>query len=383
MVLKRRYLLGAACAAALALAAAGRFATVRAAASAQPAATRVGVAQVAQRTVTDWQSYSGRLEPVAQVDVRPQVSGTIAEVHFRDGELVKKGAALFTIDPRPYQAAVERLAAEMAAARARSVYAAAEQERARKLLADNAIAKRDFDARENAAREAEAGLQAARAALSAARLDLEHTRIAASIAGRVSRAELTVGNVVAAGPGAPALTRLVSVSPMYAAFNVDEQAYLRYLRGAREKPVPVLMGLADEGGQTRRGQVASIDNRLDAGSGTIRVRARFDNSDGSLLPGLFARIRLGGGAPHAALLVPDEAVGTDQDKRYVLVVDAGNRVQYREVGLGPMQQGLREVSSGLKPGERIVIDGLQRVRPGEIVAPENMSMAVAAAGDGQ
>ncbi|WP_434628861.1 efflux RND transporter periplasmic adaptor subunit [Chromobacterium sp. CV08] len=383
MVLKRRYLLGAACAAALALAAAGRFATVRAAAAAQPAATRVGVAQVAQRTVTDWQSYSGRLEPVAQVDVRPQVSGAIAEVHFRDGELVKKGAALFTIDPRPYQAAVERLAAEMAAARARSVYAAAEQERARKLLADNAIAKRDFDARENAAREAEAGLQAARAALSAARLDLEHTRIAAPIAGRVSRAELTVGNVVAAGPGAPALTRLVSVSPMYAAFNVDEQAYLRYLRGAREKPVPVLMGLADEGGQTRRGQVASIDNRLDAGSGTIRVRARFDNPDGSLLPGLFARIRLGGGAPHAALLVPDEAVGTDQDKRYVLVVDAGNRVQYREVGLGAMQQGLREVSSGLKPGERIVIDGLQRVRPGEIVVPENMSMAVAAAGDGQ
>ena len=188
---------------------------------------------------------------------------------------------------------------------------------------------------------------------------------------------------MAAGPGAPALTRLVSVSPMYAAFNVDEQAYLRYLRGAREKPVPVLMGLADEGGQTRRGQVASIDNRLDAGSGTIRVRARFDNPDGSLMPGLFTRIRLGGGAPHAALLVPDEAVGTDQDKRYVLVVDAGNRVQYREVGLGAMQQGLREVSSGLKPGERIVIDGLQRVRPGEIVAPENMSMAVAAAGDGQ
>lgn len=337
--------------------------------------TEVDVATVAYESISEWQQYSGRLEAIDKVEVRPLVPGTIMAVHFKDGALVKKGDLLFNIDPRPYQAAVDRASAEVAAAEAGASYAQSDAARADRLLASNAIAKRDFDEKHNAAREAAANLKAARAALQAARVNLAYTDITAPVDGRVSRAELTVGNVVSTGATAPLLTTLVSVSPIYAAFNVDEQTYLRYLRQREDATIPVGLGLADEQGYSHTGTVASVDNQLDAGSGTIRVRARFDNADGTLVPGLYARVRVGGGKAAPAILIDDAAVGTDQAKKYVLVLDAESRVQYREVTLGNLHNGRRLVLSGLQPGERIVVNGLQRVRPSEHVQANVVEMA--------
>jgi multidrug efflux system membrane fusion protein len=341
-----------------------------------PSAAEVDVAPVVAKTITDWQTYSGRLEAVEKVDVRPLVSGTIVAVHFKDGQLVKKGDPLFTIDPRPYQAEVDRAQAQLAATQARNGYTSTDLARAQRLLADNAIAKRDFDEKDNAAREAVANLKAAQAALETAKLNLGYTRIVAPVSGRVSRAEMTVGNIVSAGASSPALTTLVSVSPIYASFEVDEQTYLRYLSrdGHGGGNVPVHLGLANEDGYSREGTVASVDNRLDTGSGTIRVRASFDNADGSLMPGLYARVKVGGGAPHPAVMIGDSAIGTDQDKKFVLVVTPQDRAEYREVQLGNQQDGLRVITKGLKPGERIVVNGLQRVRPGESVKVNAVQM---------
>ncbi|MBV5285145.1 MAG: efflux RND transporter periplasmic adaptor subunit [Methyloversatilis discipulorum] len=367
-----------------ALVATGGFAVMRAqadtppaAAAAAPAATPVEVAEVSRQTIIDWQDYSGRLEAVDRVEIRPLVSGTLTAVHFRDGARVKKGDVLFTIDPRPYAAEVERAQAQLAAAETRAGYTATELARGQRLAADNAIAKRDLDEKQNAAREAAAQVQAAQAALTAAKLNLEYTRITAPVSGRISRAEVTVGNIVAAGAGTTPLTTLVSMDKIYAAFDVDEQSFLKYVNPARAaggEPVPVFLGLADEDGHSRRGTVASVDNRLDTSSGTIRVRAVFDNADGLLLPGLYARIRLGGGAPREAVLIDERAIGTDQDKRFVLVVDETNRTAYREVRLGARQSGLRIIENGLNAGERIVVSGLQRTRPGDTVAPKNVPM---------
>jgi multidrug efflux system membrane fusion protein len=334
----------------------------------------VDVAAVVSKTITDWQSYSGRLEAVDHVDIRPLVPGTIVAVHFKDGQLVKKGDALFTIDPRPYEAEVDRAQAQLAAAQARNGYTSTDAARAERLLADNAIAKRDYDEKQNAAREAVANLKAAQAALEAAKINLAYTHIVAPVSGRVSRAELTVGNIVSTGANAPLLTTLVSVSPIYASFDVDEQTYLRYLGRDAGSTVPVSLGLANEDGYSREGVVDSVDNRLDTTSGTIRVRARFNNPDGTLVPGLYARVKVGGGSPHPAVLVEDEAIGTDQDKKYVMVVDKDNRVQYREVTLGQTHEGLRVISKGLQPGERIVVNGLQRVRPNDVIKANNVAM---------
>ncbi|WP_084663653.1 efflux RND transporter periplasmic adaptor subunit [Pandoraea faecigallinarum] len=370
-----------AAAATAALLAIGTLTVVRVDAS-TPAAqvmptVEVDVANVLSRTVTDWQSYSGRLDAIDRVDIKPLVSGTITAVHFRDGQLVKKGDALFTIDPRPYAAEVDRAAAQLASAKARDVFTSTDLARAQRLIADNAIAKKDFDQKENAAREAAANVKAAQAALETARINLGYTQIVAPVAGRVSRAEITVGNTVSAGAQSPALTTVVSVSPIYAAFDVDEQTYLRYLSRDTAKPggVPVDLGLANESGYSRKGTVYSVDNRFDTTSGTIRVRARFDNADGALVPGLYARIRVGGGEPHPALLVDEAAVGTDQSKKFVMVVDTANKAQYREVQLGERHGALVEITGGLKDGERIIVNGLQRVRPGDAVAPKVVKMA--------
>lgn len=344
---------------------------------AAPQPAEVDVAEVVSRDVIDWRSYSGRLEAVERVEIRPLVSGTLTRIHFRDGSVVAKGDLLFTIDPRPYEAEVARRQAELAAAQARDAYASSEFARAQRLLQGNAIARRDFEEKRNAAAEARAAVQAARAALAAAQLDLEHTRIVAPVSGRISRANVTEGNVVAAGAQAGPLTTLVSVDRMYAAFDVDEQSYLAFVSQAvaqgKGESVPVLLGLADEDGYPRRGRVSDVDNRLDTSSGTIRVRAVFDNDDGKLLPGLYARVRLGGGAPRPAVLIDEKAIGTDQDKRYVLVLEDG-KVAYREVRLGAAHDGLRVVESGLRPGERIVVNGMQRVRPGEAVTARAVPM---------
>jgi len=347
-------------------------------ASAAVQATPVGVAAVISRKVMDWHDYSGRLEAVERIDIRPQVSGTLAAVHFHDGAIVRQGDLLFTIDPRPFEAELARAQANLAAAEAQVAFTASDLTRSQRLLADNAIARRDYDSKENAAREAAAAVQGARAAVDSARLNLGYTRITAPVAGRVSRAEVSAGNVVAAGAASQPLTTLVSVAKIFASFDVDEQSFLQYInpaRASKNSSTPVYLGLGNETGFAREGRISSVDNRVDASSGTIRVRAVFDNADGSLLPGLYARIRLGSGVEHDAVLIDEKAVGTDQDKRFVLVVDAANHTAYREIRLGAMQDGLRVVESGLKAGERIVLSGLQRVRPGDTVAPQELPMA--------
>lgn len=352
--------------------------------AAAPQATAVEVATVVSRNIIDWQSYSGRLEAVDRIEIRPLVSGTLTAVHFKDGALVNKGDVLFTIDPRPYAAEANRARAQLAGAEARAAYTASDLARSERLLADNAVSRRDHDEKQNAAREAAANLQAAQAALDLARLNLGYTRITAPVSGRVSRAEVTEGNVVAAGATSQPLTTLVSVSHIYASFDVDEQSFLKFINPARSRKgevnavVPAFLGLADETGFPREGRISSVDNRLDTSSGTIRVRAVFDNPDGLLLPGLYARIRLGSSAARQALLIDEKAIGTDQDKRFVLVLDAANRTAYREVRVGAPQDGLRVVESGLKAGERIVVNGLQRTRPGEVITPNEVPMASAA-----
>lgn len=286
----------------------------------------VDVANVVVATITDYQDYSGKIEAIDDLNIRPLVSGTIMAVHFKDGALVKKGDLLFTIDQRLYQAAVDQATAQVTAAQSRNSYAVTDASRAERLLAQNAIAKRDYDLAQNAARESVAGLKAAQANLETEKVNLSYTQIIAPVSGRVSRAELTVGNVVSAGPAAPVLTKIVSVSPIYASFQVDEQTYLRFLSQESKSNVPVSLGLANESGFSREGIVDSVDNRIDTTSGTIRVRARFDNANGQLVPGLYARIKVGGGSPHEALMVDDAAIGTDQDKKFVMVVDIGSAV---------------------------------------------------------
>lgn len=346
----------------------------RAAEASAAAAPEVDVASVVAATITDYQGYSGRIEAIDKVDVRPLVPGTIVAVHFKDGAIVRKGDPLFDIDPRPYQAEVNHAAAQVVAALARNDYTSTDAARAERLLADHAIAKRDYDQTQNAALEADAGLKAARAALETARLNLDYAHITAPVAGRVSRAEMTVGNIVSTGTAAPLLTTIVSVSPVYAGFEVDEQTYLRYLSQAGKSATPVELGLANESGYSHRGQVDSVDNRLDTRSGTIRVRARFDNADGALVPGLYARIKVGGGAPHQAVMVDDSAIGTDQDKKFVMVVDAGSHARYREVATGNLHEGLRVIDKGLQPGERIIVNGLQRARPDDAVKVKAVAM---------
>ena len=334
----------------------------------------VDVSVVRRETVTDWQIYSGRLAAVEKVEIRPLVSGTITAVHIRDGQLVKKGDTLFVIDQLPYQAQVERAKGQVAAAQARAAYTKSDWERAQRLITENAIAKRDYDEKNNAALEAGANLKTAQAALDAAKIDLNHTQITAPISARVSRAELTLGNIVNAGAGAAPLTTLVSVSPIYAEFNADEQTYLKYINRLNGRGnVPVDLGLADETGYSRRGVIRSVDNELDTTSGTIRMRARFENADGVMVPGLYARVKVGGSEPYAALLINDAAIGTDQDKKFVLVVGKDDHIIYRPVALGSLQGSDRVITSGLEEGERVVIGGIQRVRPGEQVVGKLVS----------
>lgn len=343
-------------------------------ATAPPAAT-VDVARVVSQTITDWQEYSGRLEAIDQVDVRPQVSGKLIAVNFKDGSLVNKGDLLFTIDPRPFEAELNRAKAQLASAEAQVTYTSANLDRNQRLIQSNAIAHQELDQAQNEARTANANLQAAKAAVETARLNLEYTRITAPVSGRISRAEVTVGNVVSAGNGAQVLTSLVSVSRLYASFDVDEQTYLKYISNQRNSAqVPVYLGLANESGFSREGYISSIDNNLNTTSGTIRVRATFDNPKGVMLPGLYARIRLGGGQPRAAILISPTAIGVDQDKRFVVVVDAKNQTAYREVKLGAQQDGLQIINRGLQVGDRIVVNGLQRIRPGDPVKPHLIAM---------
>jgi multidrug efflux system membrane fusion protein len=332
-----------------------------------PQPTPVPVATVVQSDVAMWDEFSGRLEAVERVDIRSRVAGAVQAVHFMEGALVRRDDLLVTIDPAPYAAEVERAQAQVVAAQARVTYTKSEHERAQRLWNESAIARRELDERVNAQQEADANLRAAEAALLSARLNLGYTQVRAPVSGRVGRLEITVGNLVAAGPGAPVLTTLVSVNPIYASFDADEQVVLRALKDLAQG-IPVEMETA--GGTTTRGRLQLIDNQVNARSGTVRVRAVFDNKDGSLIPGQFAKLRMGQAKTEPAVLISERAVGTDQSKKFVMVVGEDNKAAYREVTLGGTVEGQRIVTAGLTPGERIVVNGLQRIRPGSLVEPQ-------------
>jgi RND family efflux transporter MFP subunit len=356
-------------------------------AHAAPPAPQVTVAAAVSRKITEFDEFTGRFEAVERVEVRPRVSGYIASVNFKEGSEVRKGEVLFVIDPRPYQAERDKAAAGLAQARSQLVLARTERERGTRLLAQHAISQEEYDTRTAGSEQAEANVEAARAALDATALNLEFTRVTAPISGRISRALVTSGNFVTNGQ--TPLTTLVSLDPIYVSFDGDEQEYLKYAKLAREAAAdqshearnPVQVGLANESGFPHQGVIVFVDNALDPTTGTIRSRALLENHERQFTPGLFARIKLLGSAQHDAVLVNDSAIGTDQTVRYVLVVDKGNKVEYRPVQLGPVVDGLRVLQSGLSPGETIVVNGLQRVRPGAQVQPQRVAMGEPRSGE--
>jgi len=389
---RRRLLLGGIAAVSL-VAATGTVITFPDKASSEQAAAKpapalpVSVSLVEQRNVALWDEFSGRLEAIERVEVRSRVAGAVKSVHFREGALVKQNDLLITIDPDPYAAEVARAEAQVAAAQARVALTRNEMDRGRQLSGTQIISQRDLDQRLNAHREAEANVRAAEATLQSAKLNLEYTQVRAPVSGRVGKLEITVGNLVAAGPGSPMLTTLVSVNPIYASFNADEQVVARAIESlgndgggnSEIERIPVEMSTVTSNGTTFKGHMQLIDNQVDARTGTVRVRAVFENPEGKLIPGQFARLRMGQAKSEPALAVSERAIGTDQDKKYVLVVDADNKAAYREVTLGASVDGLRIVTNGLKSGERIVVNGLQRVRPGAVVEPQMVSMDVRSA----
>ena len=348
-----------------------------------PAAAPVEVARAVTREVRAADEFSGRIEATEAVDVRPRVTGIIEQVNFRDGQEVTRGQLLFTLDARPFAAEVARTEAQLAAAQASAALAASEVERARPLLAIKAVSQQEFDQLDSTLRSAQANARAAEATVQTARLNLGYTEIRAPIAGRASRAGVTAGNLVNANESV--LTSIVSLDRVYAYFDASERVYLRYLQQGKRQPVDpaarpqVEMALATDTEFRHRGAVDFVDNRLNAQTGAIRARAVFDNRERQFTPGLFARVRVSGGEAAPAVLVPDVAIGTQQTKRFVLVVGADNTVQWREVTPGALVNGERVIESGLKADENVIVSGLQRVRPGQTVAPTPVAPKTAAA----
>jgi multidrug efflux system membrane fusion protein len=349
-----------------------------------PPKVQVSAAPAVERSVVDWDEFTGRLEPVESVEIRPRVNGYIESVNFKEGGIVQTGDLLFVIDQRPYRADLDKAQAELTRADARLELTRSDVARSEKLLGGQAISRELHDQRVNAAREAEAAVQSAKAALDYAKLNLSYTRVTSPITGRVGKAAVTRGNLVTGdATGATLLTTVVSIDPIYVTFDGDEQVYLKYLELARsgERPSsrdarnPVQMGLANENGYPHRGEMVFLDNQVDPRTGTIRARASFENKDGFLTPGLFARVRLLGSGAHKAVLVDESAIGTDQDQKFVYVIENGN-VAYRKVKLGRLVDGLRIISNGVNPGEFVVVNGVQRVRPGMPVDIEKVAMEV-------
>ncbi|CAH0133653.1 multidrug efflux RND transporter periplasmic adaptor subunit MexE [Pseudomonas brassicacearum] len=345
------------------------------AASMPPA--KVSVAKVLEQPVNEWDEFTGRLEAPETVEIRPRVSGQIDEVAFTEGALVKKGDLLFQIDPRPFQAEVRRLEAQLAQARATATRSENEAQRGERLRLSNAISAELADSRTSAAQEARAAAAAIQAQLDLAKLNLSFTRVTSPISGRVSRAAITAGNLVTAD--VTPLTSVVSTDKVYAYFDADERVFLKYTQlarqGQRGQATPVYMGLSNEDGNPHLGQMNFVDNQVNPQTGTIRGRAVFDNKDGAYTPGLYARLKLVGSGTYSAVLINDEAVGTDLGKKFVLVMDAENKPAYRAVELGPKIEGLRIVRNGLNKDDTIIVKGLQRARPGSPVTPETVPMA--------
>jgi membrane fusion protein, multidrug efflux system len=355
-------------------------------ASAQAAATAAAApkppAQVVVTTLTPrkvrlWSEFSGRLHAIDYAEIRPQVGGVITDIKFADGQMVKQGDLLFVIDPRPYEDAVERDQAALTSAQSKVTLAKIQSQRYAGLIATHSVSQDELDSITDADRTAEANAQNAEAVLKQAKLDLEHAYVTAPISGRVSRAELTVGNLIQTLIGAPLVTTIVSQDGIYADFDVDEQTYLQTVRAsahdsAQEQQVPVQLVVQGDTGHVYDGFIESFDNRIDPTSDTIRARARFANTDGALVPGMFVTVRLSGAAEKSVLLVPQRAIAFDQSKATVLVVDDSNKVGYRQVEFGKTVDTDRVVESGLEAGDRVIVDGVQLVRPDDQVVATEM-----------
>ena len=341
-----------------------------------PPPPHVEVTPVLFQPLRQWSEFTGRMEAVDSVGIHPRVGGFIDSIRFAEGAKVRKGEVLFQIDPRPFQAEVDRLSADVARAQAKAALATADAERGQRLMDQNAVAQGELERLQSEAKSARADVGAAEAALRSAQLNLSFTRVVSPIDGRVSKAAITKGNLVTT---ADLLTTVVSDGPIYAAFDTDEQTYLKYASSERGKSAPVYLGLMNEEGFPHKGKLAFIDNAVDTRSGTINGRALFDNSDGAFTPGLFARIKLVSTDAQTVALAPERALGTDLGKRYVLVLSADNHVQYRPVTLGPAVGELRVITAGLKPGDKVVVSGLQKVKPGDAVTPSQSDKPVSTA----
>ena len=348
--------------------------------AAAPAAIPVDTVVVEKHPVRLWREFSARMEAVDEVELRPQVSGRIVEVRFRDGQIVAEGDVLFVIEPGPFESAVAQARADLSGATERREFADRELRRARKLVRTNAVAERVVDQRENEFANAKSEVEAAAARLVQAEIDLDHAYVKAPISGRVSRVEITVGNLVQAGADAPLLTSIVSNKGIYADFEVDENTYLQYVRSVArdtesERTIPVRLSVGSDDAAPVDGKIYSFDNRIDPRTGTIRARALFANADGSLLPGMFARVKMGSAVERDAVLLSERAILTDQDRKYVYVVNGDGKATYREVTPGASIAGRRVIDKGLEPGDRVIVGGMMVVRPNASVAPRKAADA--------
>lgn len=356
--------------------------------NAVPQAPAVSAADVVVKSISEWDSFNGRIEAVESVQLRPRVSGYIDKVNYTDGQEVKKGEVLFTIDDRTYRAALEQAQATLTRAKTQASLARSEANRTDKLVNTNVVSREEWEQRRSAAAQAQADIRAAQAAVDAAQLNLDFTKVTAPIDGRASRALITSGNLVTAGDSASVLTTLVSLKTVYVYFDVDEATYLHYQNLARSGQgassnhlaLPVEIGLVGEEGYPHQGKVDFLDNQLTPSTGTIRMRALLDNAQRQFTPGLFARVRLPGSAEFKATLVDDKAVLTDQDRKYVYIVDKEGKAQRRDITPGRLAAGLRIVQQGLNPGDKVIVDGLQKVfMPGMPVNAKTVPMTASAA----
>lgn len=367
-----------------------------------PPALQVVVVRPEAREIVEWDEYTGRLASPDSVEVRAQVSGYLQSIHFKDGQFVEKGDLLFVIDPRPFEAALSRAEAALQQAESQAALAGTNLERAQQLRKSGAVAEGDLDTAETNSKQAQAAIVAARAQVNSAKLDLAFTRIQAPIRGRISRNYVSIGNLVTGGnANTTLLTTIVSLDPIYCYFEVDERSFLKYqdlvgrgTSGAKDDPAaaggsresesesaaagtsgdrggtakcPMQMELANETGFPHEGHLNFVDNRVDLASSTVELRGVFPNRELKLTPGLFARVRIPASKRHAAILLPDQAIGTDQSQQFVYVVGDDGKVAYRRVELGPMAEGLRIVRRGVTPGDRVIVSGMQSVRPDAVV----------------
>lgn len=346
-----------------------------------PAGPQVPVAVAVSRNIIPSAEFTGSLAAIKTVELRPRVGGAIESVTVPEGSLVQKGQMLFQIDPRPYQVVLDSAQAQLRQAEAQAFQASRNYERISRLVNGGAVSRKDYDDASSEKNARVAQVQVSKAAVEAAKLDLSYSRVTAPIDGRIDRILVTEGNLVSSSQGGAAtlLTTIVSSDPLYVYFDIDEATYLNTVSKARpdvvgrsNEKLPVHIGLANEKGYPHGGALDFVGNQIDRNTGTVRVRAIIPNADGLLTPGAFARVQLGTGSEQKVILVNDQAVGTDQGNKYVLVVDANNKAQYRPIVLGPMVDGLRVISDGLKAGEKIIIKGL--VRPGMAVTPDIVSM---------